>query len=334
MNNPMISVVVPVFNIAPYLERAVKSIQGQTYKSIEIILVDNGSTDGSTELVDKLAASDKRIVPLHVESKGVSFARLEGVRAASGEWIGFVDGDDYIEQDMYERLYKNAIKYGAQISHCGYQMVFPSRVDYYYNTGRLVLQDNLTGLKDLLSGSFVEPGLWNKLFRKSLFCSVLDNDLMDYSVKNNEDLLMNYYLFKESKNSVYEDFCLYHYLVRKNSTATSSINENKLRDPLLVRKTIFSDCDNQELKSIVQKEILIQLIRLSTEKTNNNELIKRYKYSALNELRKNLSSYINSELSMKYKAFALWVAIFPSSYRWIHKLYAKTSGIDKKYEVS
>ena len=335
MNKPLISVVVPVYNIANYLERSVKSIREQTYRHLEIILVDNGSTDGGTELVDELAKTDERIVPLHVEKKGVSFARLEGVKAASGEWIGFVDGDDVIEPDMYERLLNNALKYSAQISHCGYQMVFPSRIDYYYNTGRLVQQDNLTGLKDLLDGSFVEPGLCNKLFHKTLFYSLLHSAGFDLNIKTNEDLLMNYYLFKGSTNSIFEDFCPYHYMVRNNSTATSVINENKLRDPLKVKKIIKADCGDNELELIIDKNILNHLINLATmDCTTNKKLIKPYKDSALRELRKDINIYLKGSFSVKQKVSAVWVAVWPASYRWVHTLYAKATGIDKKYEVS
>lgn len=330
-----ISVIVPVYNIVDYLERCVTSILAQTYNTIEIILVDNGSTDGSKELVDELAKIDERIIPLHVEKKGVSFARLEGVKAASGEWIGFVDGDDTIEPDMYEHLLKNALKYGAQISHCGYQMVFPSRVDYYYNTGRLVQQDNLTGLKDLLSGSFIEPGLCNKLFHKTLFHSLLHTNCFDLSININEDLLMNYYLFKETLGSVYEDFCPYYYIVRQNSTANSRINKNMLEDPLKVKKIIKADCDNDELKLIIDRSILNLLINLATmDCALDKNLIKPYRDSALKELRKNSNKYLKGSFSVKQKVSVIWVSIWPATYRWVHTLYAKVTGLDKKYEVS
>ena len=87
--------------------------------------------------------------------------------------------------------------YNADISHCGYQMVFPNgRIDYYYNTGSIKVQDNEAGVRDLLTGNFVEPGLWNKLYRKTLFLSFFNKVKMDYSIKINEDLLMNYYLLE------------------------------------------------------------------------------------------------------------------------------------------
>ncbi len=235
----LISIIVPVYNIVPYLERCVRSIQNQSYSNLEIILVDNGSTDGSYELVDSLAAEDCRIVPIHEESQGVTHARLTGVSCANGEWIGFVDGDDLIEPDMFERLLKNAEQYNSQISHCGYQMVFDDgRLNYLYNTGCIVQQDTLTGLKDLLDGSYIEPGLWNKLFHKTLFHSLLQGDTMDLSIKNNEDLLMNFILFSNAEKSFYEDFCPYHYVVRQSSASRRELNANKIYDPIKVKKCI------------------------------------------------------------------------------------------------
>lgn len=239
--NKLISIVVPVYNIAPYLERCVLSIQNQSYSNIEIILVDNGSSDGSSEMVDGLAAEDSRIIPVHEESQGVTHARLTGVSRAKGDWIGFVDGDDLIEPDMYERLLMNAVRYKAQISHCGYQMVFgDGRVHSFYNTGRLVQQDTLTGLQDLLDGSYIEPGLCNKLFHKSLLHSLLHNDAMDLSIKEHEDLLMNFILFMKAEKSVYEDFCPYHYIVREDSASRGRKNANQIFDPIKVKQIIIA----------------------------------------------------------------------------------------------
>ena len=335
MNQPVVSVVIPVYNVAPFLVRAVKSVQVQTWNCMEILLVDNGSTDGSSELVDQLAAADPRIVPLHVEKKGVSFARLEGVKAASGEWIGFVDGDDWIEPDMYARLLKNALQSNARISHCGYQMVFPSRVDYYYNTGRLVLQDNLAGLKDLIEGAFVEPGLCNKLFHKSLFRQLLAPNGFDFHIRINEDLLMNYYLFKGSTRSVFEDFCPYHYMVRKNSTATSTLNEHALRDPIRVKKMIRDDCGEEGLRRIAEEKLLDRLITdASRDWHANPELIKPHVKQTRKELRTDLFHYLKLSISFQRKARAIWAATWPASYRWVHTAYSKLRGSDKKYEVS
>ena len=329
-----ISVVVPVYNVEQFIERCVKSILSQTYTNIELILVDDGSIDSSGKIIDELSRKHPNIKTIHKNNGGVTSARLDGVRIASGEWIGFIDGDDFIEPDMYERLIYNAKKYNAQVSHCGYQMVFPSRVDYYYNTGRFVQQDNLTGLKDLLSGSFIEPGLCNKIFHKTLFRSLLQPERVDLSIKNNEDLLMNYFLFKESSNSVYEDFCPYHYIVRTGSAANSDITVNVLLDPLKVRKIILNDAKNSEIIQIMDRSVLNLLITLSTVKYNDKSIKIDCIYPARKELRKGLKKYLFGSFSLKQKVSALWVSIWPASYRWVHEGYMKITGLDKQYEVS
>ena len=330
-----ISVIIPCYNIAQYIERAVLSVTAQTYKNLEIILVDDGSTDGTDEILDKISLSDDRIVVIHKENGGVTSARFCGIEAATGEWIGFVDGDDYVEPEMFEILISNAKKYGADISHCGYQMVFPSRVDLYYGTGRLADQDRETCLKDLLSGSFVEPGLCNKLYNNSLLHSLFHSGKMDFTVKNNEDLLMNFYLFKEAKKSVFIDNCYYHYLVRKGSAATSIVNENKLSDTLKVFKIIKKETEgNEELQNIMDRRIVAQLIGLATmQYGKQKELIRPYRKSARRELHGMLSEIVKGKYPKQQKLMALWASAWPWSYGVVHSIYSKIKGTDKKYEV-
>ena len=236
----MISVIVPAFNVESTIIRTLDSILAQTYPEIEVIVVDDGSADETGRVIDNYVSQHKRVMVIHTKNQGVTVARLTGVAQASGEWIGFVDGDDEIEPDMYELLLKNAERYGADISHCGYQMIFADgRISYFHNTGCLVKQDRTTGLKDLLDGSMVEPGLCNKLFRKTLFQSLLHTTVMDRSIKINEDLLMNYILFSNANMSVFQDICKYHYLVRNTSASRASLNQNKIFDQIRVKKMIL-----------------------------------------------------------------------------------------------
>lgn len=242
MTTALISVIVPVYNLEKELPRCLESILAQTYKNIEIIVVDDGSSNGSNEIIKRYAAADERVKPIFQANGGVTSARLHGVREAIGDWIGFVDGDDEIERDMYERLLVNAEKYNADISHCGYQMVFADgRVNYFHNTGLLAKQDKTTALKELLSGSMVEPGLWNKLFRKNLLHSLFHSEALPQEIKINEDLLMNYRLFTASEWSVFEDRCPYHYIVRSGSASRASLNEHKIYDPIRVKDIIRRD---------------------------------------------------------------------------------------------
>ena len=202
MCDDLISVVVPIFNLAPWLPRCVESILGQTHRNLEVLLVDDGSIDDSLFVAEEFAGRDPRVRVFHQRNAGVTAARMLGVSEARGSWIGFVDGDDEIEPDMYARLLENARKYDADISHCGYQQVrLDGSVSLHHGTGGVRPQDHLTGLKDLLEERTVGPALWSKLYRRELFREL--DGKMDRSIRINEDILMNFYLFSEAKQSVY-----------------------------------------------------------------------------------------------------------------------------------
>lgn len=330
-----ISVIVPAYNIAEYLPRCIESILAQTYADLEVIVVNDGSRDDTDSVVKAYCEKDARVRLISKPNEGVTVARLTGIKAATGQWIGFVDGDDFIEPEMYEVLLGNAKKYNADISHCGYQMVFPSRVDYYYNTGVLEVYKGEKALTALLEGKLIEPGLCNKLYKSSVCKSFLKSQIMDMSVKNNEDLLMNYYLFKEASQGVFLDKCFYHYILRQNSAATAVISENKLKDPLKVLKIIKEDStEDQELQRIINARIAATLIRLATMSVKQNpRLLKPYKKYARKELRRLMPTIIKGSYGVKLKLLTLWVAICPWLYSGVHFAYSKVSGIDKKYEV-
>ena len=253
----LISVIVPAYNVGPYLPNCLDSILAQSYQNIEIVIVDDGATDDSASIA--CAYHEKwpeKVCFLHTENRGVTSARLTGVQAAHGAWIGFVDGDDEIERDMYERLYRNAVQYNAEISHCGYKTIVNGgeRIHEFYNTGRFAKQSRLEGLKGLL-GDLFKPGLWNKLFRADLLFSMIQRGEMDLTVKYNEDLLMNFYLFRMVECSVYEDFCGYHYLARSSSATRNQFQAQKMLDPVNVRKQILEQVD-PELEDLMWGEYL------------------------------------------------------------------------------
>ena len=336
VKNILISIIIPTYNIAPLIERCITSIINQTYINLEIIIVDDGSIDDTPKVLEKLAQIDARIKIIYKKNGGVTSARLLGVNAAKGEWIGFVDGDDFIEPQMFQTLLENAIKYKADISHCGYRRVYPDgREENYYGTGKIVLENNITGVKDLLEGKMIEPGLCNKLFHKKLFVRLKEEGLMDLSIKNNEDLLMNYYLFKQATKSVYEDICPYHYLLRVNSTSTSKINENKLKDPIKVLKIMLNDVENLELKSILANRLVYVMISNATLSLKGQPaFVEHVRNEMRHDLRKNLKKLLeNNSISIKAKLMALWVSICPESYGIIHRFYLKITGLEQKYRV-
>lgn len=333
----MISVIIPAYNIAPYLDKSIASICAQSYGNLEIVIVDDGSSDDTLSVARELAEQDRRIRVISKENGGVTSARLRGVAEASGEWIGFVDGDDFIEPQMYERLLHNALEYQGDISHCGYQMVFPKgHVDYYYNTGRLMQQDRQTGLMALLDGSYIEPGLWNKLFHKSLFQGLLHTEVMDTTIRNTEDLLMNYYLFREAKQSVYEDICPYRYMLRASSAATSGYTTHKLKDPMKVVRILMEETKGEPpVHAIVQKKYVRMLIGYATLDCRREcEMVREYRREMRSELRERLS-WIMSDAGIptKLKGMALFSGIFPDLYCWVHRVYSRMKGLDQVYSL-
>ena len=118
-----ISVIVSIYNIEKYIQRAVESICAQTYSNLEIILVDDGSTDSSGRICDEYAKKDNRIRVIHKKNGGLSSARNEGIKAATGEYIAFVDGDDWVDKSMYEDMLKAMYTYDADIAICNYKAV-------------------------------------------------------------------------------------------------------------------------------------------------------------------------------------------------------------------
>ena len=332
--NEKISIIIPAYNIQDHLGATLDSVLAQTYRNLEIIVVNDGSTDGTAAVMDAYALKDSRIRAIHKENGGVTSARLRGVAEATGTYIGFLDGDDFIEPKMYGRLLENLKRHEADISHCGYQMVFPSHVDYYYNTGKLTLEQGGQGCADLLNGVFIEPALINKLYRRELFAGL--DAWMDKSIRINEDLLMNFYLFRQAKTAVFEDICPYHYVLRKGSAATSRLNEHKLKDPLKVLHLLLSETASVPLwNAIVERRLIYQLVNTATlAATDQRDLILPIRRSARKELRHRLWSVLTgNRCNIKLKIMALWAAVWPWSYCTVHKVYAHLRGTDRKFEV-
>ena len=319
---PLISVIVPAYNIEEYLPKCLESILNQTYGNFEIILVNDGSTDSTGQVADNYQRKyPNKIKCLHLENGGVLQARLKGVATASGEWIGFVDSDDEIESDMYERLLNNAHNFGADISHCGYQTIANDgeRIHYFHNTGRIIEQDKVKGLRDLIEGTFVEPGVCNKIFKKSLFASFGNVNILNDCIKINEDLLMNYLLFKEAKKSVYEDFCPYHYMVRSTSATRTEFKAYKVLDPIKVRKYILDEIESVN-KDVACKKYLASCMGAYSVLHGVNE----YKEQC-SELKRELLKYRDKwKLLRKADLIKLRIMLFsPVIYKVFYYFYIK-----------
>lgn len=313
--NDLISIIVPAYNADRYIKGTIKSIIAQTYRNIEIICVDDGSKDNTYNTLNDLSAFDERIRLFKKKNEGVTKARKFGFEQAKGEYIGFVDSDDIIEPTMFEQLFKNIKHFNADISHCGHDIVWlDGRQKSCYGTARLAQQDKISGIKSLISGSF-EPGLWNKLYKHTLLHSLFHSDAMDYSIKINEDLLMNYYLFKEAEITVFYDVCLYHYIKREGSASSSGWNKAMIWDPIRVRQRILEDSIGSEYENEARRINLFTYINQYNNllKTSNPEF-----NSDKEEIRELIVNY-KDDINLLTKKHAFGAKLIISS----PKLYSK-----------
>lgn len=220
-----VSIVIPVYNAAGHLEGCMRSIRNQTMEDLEILLVDDGSDDGSYELCDRLAAEDQRIKVLHQNNAGVSAARNAGIAAAKGEYIAFSDADDYMEPDMYETLYRTAVDNASDFTTVGIWVhLFSGRVVEKYGTGKLYLFDNEEAIKWLLI---------NQKFCFSCYCHMIKADLckavkFDVKRKMHEDRYFTFEILQRARKICINDICKYHYILREASATAGSFTEKKL----------------------------------------------------------------------------------------------------------
>lgn len=208
----LISVIVPVYNVEKYLERCLNSIINQTYKNLQIIVVDDGSTDSSGKICDQYKEKDERIQVIHKKNGGLSDARNQGLKIATGEYIGFVDSDDYIAQDMFETLYNAIEKYNADISIVSFYEIYNGKVIGVRDSKNIEEMNKFEAMNELLKDTKIQSYAWNKLFKHDLFKK------MEFPTgKNFEDIATTLLLFEKSNKVVLVEEPKYYYVRRDDS---------------------------------------------------------------------------------------------------------------------
>lgn len=218
---PLISIVVPVYNVLNYLEKCVESIISQSYGNLEIILVDDGSNDGSGKMCDKLALKDERIIVIHQSNKGLSGARNTGIDKAKGEYLFFVDSDDYIEKDTIRTLYEVSVINSLDIACCGINGGIETK-----KCEVTLLFDTKNGIIEMLTSNSICTVAWNKLYRRTLWEGVRYPEH-----KLNEDEYTTYkVMYKAQRVGYISDEC-YNYVQRNDSIMNSvgALSRDKLQ---------------------------------------------------------------------------------------------------------
>lgn len=214
----MVSVIISIYNMAPYIERCIHSILHQTYSDLEVIAVDDGSTDDSGAICERLARSDKRIVVIHKENGGNASARNAGIDAAKGEFLSFIDADDYIENNMYEEMLAEMSDSSISIVCCGLITTDVTGKDHIaVSKGKMIFSREEALLDIFARKGNISSTACNKLFRRNLF----DKGLRFRNDVIHEDTEAMPRFLDASERVVVIDKAFYHYIKRTNSARTS-----------------------------------------------------------------------------------------------------------------
>ena len=271
--NPKISIIVPVYKVEPYLRKCIDSILNQTFKDFELILVDDGSPDNCGKICDEYAKKDERIIVIHKDNGGVSMARNAALNIAKGDYIGFVDSDDYIESYMYEELYNKCKLEEADISIIGTREI--------NEKGKMVYEyiPNVINFSEILKRA--HP--WNKLFDRKLF---FDNNLFFSQDKYYEDLELIPKLFVKAKKVCKVDNIGYIYLQRKGSITRQK--DEKILDMLWAYKEIKmflldeNAWNEYEMEFCIAVEYFKKFFLNILRECSTIFIIKNYKYIVFN----------------------------------------------------
>lgn len=325
----VISVIIPVYNAEKHLEKCVRSVFSQTYRNLEIILVDDGSTDNSLVICEGLKKVDSRVLVIHQNNGGVSSARNKGLDVASGDYIGFVDSDDWIEPKMYETLYHLAKKHRADIAACGYveERINGTFLTRSAQSDKIVLNQK-EALEMALGYDYFKGFLWNKLFSSKIFNSGKKIRL-DEEIHISEDLLCVCKCILKSRLLVFDSEPLYHYINNELGAMKGQFHPSKATviDAVLKIKESVSPL-YPELNHIIRIHFVKSNLFLMISLINSNCL----DIELMGKLKENLRSSLHmiigtGDLSRREILYTILIScnplIFAKLYRGTKKLYSK-----------
>lgn len=319
MTTPLISVIVPVYRVEEYLERCVKSILSQTYKNLEVILVDDGSPDQCPAICDACAEKDARVKVIHQENKGLSGARNAGIDAASGEYLAFVDSDDYVSPYFIEELYQLLQDTGCAIGQCRFSYVKGDGLVEEGDSAFCIyrgesLMEQLYGPEEKATYFVVA---WNKLYRAELF---KETGIRYPEGRIHEDEATTYRLFHEAKKLAFLDRALYGYYTENGGSITSVFSAKRLQWLTAHEERIafFKKNGYEKLLPAAYRKLCDACITFyfrCTEQVKDAEELKK-------ELRKRLEAYRADG--------AAWIAALPLKTRMGYELFSMSPGLYAK----
>lgn len=313
----MLSVIVPVYNSIKYLEKCITSICNQNYQDLEIICINDGSRDGSGELLDSLSQNDSRIKVFHQENSGVSMARNRGLQLATGEYVTFVDSDDEIHEDMYEVLMNFFSEQDVDIVHCGYKKMHIDGTETDISgTYKLLKQSSDEALECLITGRYFTGGTWNKIFSKTC----LDGIWFETDLKINEDILFSFCAFQKANKILFYDAPFYSYYERKGSACFTTANMKKAHDcsvvaekmcELSIGKSYYEDAISRYYSIIINEYRCM----LMDKNTKDERLLLKQKIFEIEKL--------SGRLAVRHKINNILMLSFPAIYLYLYEIYNK-----------
>ena len=315
-----ISLIIPIYNAANYIDQTLKCVISQTiFDKMEIILVNDGSKDGSREICEKYTKDYSNILLINQENEGVSEARNTGLNKATGKYITFLDADDYVEFDLYEKELSLIKKSGADVAIVDFKKVHRDGKTVKYRTDFVKFWDKKEEvLKNFFSG-VVGNQVVDKLFSKSL----IEDVRFSHKYKIGEDMLFMYEALKRASAVVMDSsICGYHYIVRDDSAMTGRFGI-KYFDPVIISKIMFEDCKTNELLKKYAEAHLVHETCKSLEYTFRHSAEQEYSESV-----KKMQSFIRQYRVSDAKRYLIkkqfcgymLMRLSPKIYIIVHKL--------------
>ena len=307
----LITVVVPIYKVEQYLDDCVQSILNQTYRNLEIILVDDGSPDRCGEMCDEYAKKDARIQVIHQKNKGLSGARNSAIDVAKGEYITFVDSDDYLAKDMVETLYNDIQKYDVELATVGFESFFEdgTRASNPHN-GKVFVYTREQALDSFLFNDYMTPCVWGKLYKTSLW-----NTVRCPEGKLFEDQFTTYKLIDQCEKVVYDSTPRYYYRKRAGSIGHSSFTKKtyELYDAIheeyqYISQKYPNECPNIAVARITWEIVFVNMMLRSN--AVDPKVVAEVQSYARNNLEKVLKcGYINKtrKIQIGLFAYAFWL---------------------------
>ncbi|MGN0527796.1 MAG: glycosyltransferase family 2 protein [Eubacterium sp.] len=317
-----ISIIVPIYKIEEYIKQCVDSIIAQSYTDLEIILVDDGSPDNCPKICDKYAEKDSRVKVLHKQNGGLMSARQAGLKIAAGEYVGFVDGDDWIEPNMYEKFANLIDKYKPDMAMCEFLYSYPERDEKSSQLPEKEFYDK-TALENEIYPKLlfrppyynfgINPCCWSKVLKKEL----LENNLYNVTekIKIGEDAAFTYPCLLQAKSLAYCGEYLYHYRINQNSMTKSYDKnmEDTIMIPYEILKKVFSKYNGFELDKQLDYFLLSLINGIARNEANpkNKKSIKdkkaTFKKFTTNE------DVVNAAKSIDYSILPLHTKLYVKS---------------------